>query len=48
MNARFSCFLVKRDTFFLELHGNIRMYLCIIKDEYQYFCKNVMCAKFYF
>ena len=44
MNARFSCFLDKRDTFEV-LHVNIRMYLCIIIDEYQYFCKNIMCVQ---
>ena len=23
----------------------VRMYLCIIIDEYQYFCKNIICVK---
>ena len=36
MIARFSCFVDKRDAFKV-LHGNIRMYLCIIIAEYHYF-----------
>ena len=39
MNARFSSFLDKRDTFSV-LHGYIRMYLCIIIAEYQHVCKD--------
>ena len=47
MNARFSHFLDKKDTFYV-LQGNIRMYLCIIIDEYQNFCKNIMWVKRHF
>ena len=37
--------LSRQKGYFQVLYSNIRMYLCIIIDEYQYFSKNIMCMK---